>query len=369
MILQTLFYIGIGCITLVLGTAIKSIKKLKFPKLIYIFLVFSLFAFLSGFKSISVGRDTSSYLEGFNQLSRTGWGQMRFGNFELGYCLLMKIFGKLGLSFQIFNIFIYFISYILFAIAIYFLADDYVVATFLFYTIMFCFGLSAQRMLLSISIISFALIFLKEKKVLNCIIFAVLVVLAYFFHKTSIVALLLIPLRFIRLNDKRFMLSIVLIGILFILCVPLYKFFIFKIYFSSYLPTTGGSGFLFLILLFLVISLYIFIVVNRKQNKLSNYVFEGNALDFKKIQFYIWISLLSVAFMAFTPASENFPRFFYEFCIGIILVISYETNAVKNRKIKFVLYVAIFVLFTIYLYVNSLYNDPLKLMPYRLFFL
>ena len=368
MIFQTLFYIGIGFATILFGTAIRSIKSFKYSKLLFIILVFSLFAFLSGFKSTSIGRDTSSYLEGFNHLSKTGWTQMRFGNFELGYCLLMKIFGKLGLSFQIFNIFIYFVSYTLFAIAIYFLADDYVVATFLFYIFMFCFGLSAQRMFFSISIISFAMIFLRGKKALNCIIFAALVIVAYFFHKTSIVALLLIPLSFLKLNDKRFILSIVLIGILFVLCVPLYKFFIYKIYLSSYLPTTGGTGLLFWILLLLVISLYIFIIVNRKQTRVSNYIFEGNVLDFKKIQFNFWISLLGIAFMAFTPASENFPRFFYEFCIGIILVISYEVSCIKNRKFKFLLYVVIIILFTIFMFVTVLHNDPLKIMPYRLFF-
>ena len=112
MVLWSAIYIFCGLLILLTGViSNKLFHNEKTKKIIPIITLFVFLYFVSVFKSISVGRDTVSYLTGYEFLGNTEWKVLRYGNFDIGYSLIAKIFSKVGLSFFLFCAFIYAIVY------------------------------------------------------------------------------------------------------------------------------------------------------------------------------------------------------------------------------------------------------------------
>lgn len=182
--------------------------------------IFLILSFLSmtlvlGLRASSVGEDTSMYMNVFvkaqniswNDIWSNIWGRTTYqilsygykDTIESSYLGLCKIIGFFTNNPQVYLFTVSGIICFLFARFIYDNTEHVVFATWVFLCdSMFMFAFNGMRQLLAIGIGLQAYKYIKDK---NLIKSAIIIVLAFFIHNTSVVCLLLIPMALIP-EDK-----------------------------------------------------------------------------------------------------------------------------------------------------------------------
>lgn len=159
----------------------KNILKLN---TFAMFLVFAL-------RKETVGIDMSGYKQMYELVGNLSWSDFNFVYFEKGYILLTKVFAKLGCSFQLFLIVIYaFIS-----LSLYYFIKRYskdVMLSLLIYICyqFFIFNLSGLRQAIATAICLVAFSFLEDRKIRSTIVCILLILLAFFVHRSAAIFIL-----------------------------------------------------------------------------------------------------------------------------------------------------------------------------------
>ncbi|WP_064093142.1 EpsG family protein [Rossellomorea aquimaris] len=172
--------------------------RLRYNSKLYVLIAgISLFVVMA-LRDVSVGTDILGYLNEYEN------GKYYLNNLirdsELGYSYFNYALGQLGLNFQAYLAIIAAIFVITMSLLYYLYSKNILLSFYLHVTIgIFAMSMSGLRQTIAISLTILAFIYLiKNKKIL----FFIFVGIAYFFHNSAIVFLLVFFLRKIRINKK-----------------------------------------------------------------------------------------------------------------------------------------------------------------------
>lgn len=314
-----------------------------------------IFAVLS-LKKDTVGIDISGYKDQYYIIKNMNWFDYDYVYFEKGYMFLTQLFSKLGASFQLFTIVLYgFFCYTLF---IYFKSKSaYPTLSLIIFICyqFFVFSISGLRQTIALSFIIWAIyiIELKSKNSYYKFILSILfVMLAYTFHKSAIIGLL-IPFISI-LSNKRIHISYYIIaGLMVILLRNLFLeniilYFFERDYTGS--DITLGGNFVFL----LIVAVLMFFI-NQRFTKNS----KGS------IVFYTRISLITVILYLLLSGSTLLRGLMF-FQIFILISIPLSITYFNNRE-KSLILIFLYCFFILLFYFETLSINQFELMPYLFF--
>lgn len=156
-------------------------------------LSFIILSLMAGLRKYTVGADTLQFYEAFNNIGQTNdWTFSEF-RYEYGFSLLCKI---LYIIFRNPQSLIFFTSiFINFSVFIFIKnnSKDYFLSTMLYIFLNYYFNyMNIMRQAIAIGIMLLFYRFLKEK---NYLVYLLGIIIAFFFHKTAIVGLLLIIVK------------------------------------------------------------------------------------------------------------------------------------------------------------------------------
>ena len=163
----------------------------KMPKFIS-FVVLVLLCFLTGARALTIGNDTENYAFFFNKISQVGVTDSL--TIEKGYQWLCLIISKFVDTVHEFFMVIAIISYALVGRIIYKYSQNIGFSVVLLFTMFFSAYTNTIRQGIAMAIVLAAYFLLKNGKWKRALL---LVILAFFFHNTAIVGILLFLYKFI----------------------------------------------------------------------------------------------------------------------------------------------------------------------------
>lgn len=166
---------------------------------------------LAAFRSVAIGNDTIMYEYAYNDvLWQDTVGQLLGGGyrFEQGYLLLCWICSRLGLSFFQFQIVLESLIYLSFASVIKKYSINVAFTCLWFFTNDWGGTVNVLRMYCAMAILVHTIPFIRKRKIIP---FLLLVVLAFFFHRSAILFVMLYPLCMVK-NDRRLIVLILLMS-------------------------------------------------------------------------------------------------------------------------------------------------------------
>ena len=305
-----------------------------------------------GFRHSSLGSDTATYLRNFNEVASTPWSEL-FNNtrLESGYLVFVKLWTyviKDARIYQVICAFIYMAAMFTFAIQhkkspflfIYFFA------TLGLYTFMF----TGTRQCLAMSICLFSYVFIRKRKIIP---FILLLVLAYFFHKSSI---LFLVTYFIH-NRKITWYNILIYGGISYLSIyyieNIQQFFNDALDYDYEIEPTGSGGIFLALILGLTVMSYVVMAMYNKLSKESRGFFNIGV-----ITVFFWILRI------ITRVAERPSYFFLFFSCALV---AYALDAIPKTKERFYSKCAVCAV-TMALYIYRFTTNYSPLVPYEAFF-
>lgn len=239
----------------------KQEKLILFWSFIAIFLILAL-------KKETVGIDISGYKEQFEISRYKAWNDVNYVYFEAGYITLMKIFSKLGFTFQQFMA----LMYGLCSFSWYFFLKKYSknamlsVLMFICYDF-FVFNISGVRQMIATSLCLFAYLLFCKTNWIKIVCAVLLVLMASSIHQSAFIFLVVIAFEF--LNEKCIYFHRYLICL--IAAIPLRKYvlsFISTYFFRDYTSTSVdlGGSFIFQVCIVFLMSFPFWVSTANKKN-------------------------------------------------------------------------------------------------------
>ena len=305
-----------------------------------------------GFRGADLGADTGVYLNNFNNVSKTPWSEL-FDNtrMEYGYLVFVKLLGYIvhdARVYQVICALIYLAAMFTFSIQqkkspflfIYFFA------TLGLYTFMF----TGTRQCLAMSICLFSYVFIRKRKIIP---FILLVVLAYFFHKSSV---LFLVTYFIH-NRKITWYNMLIYG--GVSAFSVYYLENIQEFFNKALdydyeiePTGSGAIFLILIAGLTVMSVVIMFSYNKVSRESCGFFNIG------VIAVFFWI------LRYFTRVAERPSYFFLFFSCALV---AYALDAIPKTRERFYTKCVVCAV-TMALYIYRFSGNFASFIPYETFF-
>lgn len=177
-----LFYTIIHAVLLVLAGLLCFHKPSKAKNLIYILLAFSMLFVLMAFRK-GIGADYNMYAVGFRNMAMTGFETFSYKDWEPGFILFTKLLGMIpGMDYQWYMIILSVIAILPAAIFIYKNSEMPWLSTILYVNLfMYFMSMNFLRQMIAVSLLMLAWHFMKRNKF---IWYAVIIVIASFFHQT-----------------------------------------------------------------------------------------------------------------------------------------------------------------------------------------
>ncbi|MBD5317015.1 MAG: EpsG family protein [Bacteroides sp.] len=165
--------------------------------------VFVFLYFFCAIRSFDVGRDIPGYIKQYNEVKNLAWSNWKMGHFEVGYIFLMKVCSMIGMNARAFFFLIYFV--ILAPIWFFIRSESprpllsvLVFTCFQF----FVFDLTGIRQAMASSLCILAYLLALKPSKQTTIWFAVLVLAAFFLHKSAIAFAIVYFIVRLPLNKK-----------------------------------------------------------------------------------------------------------------------------------------------------------------------
>lgn len=187
-------------------------------------LILFVMLFLFTFKAVGVGMDTKNYFDYYEslRLGEERLFQTDGGGFEIGYVFLNSILALMNLDFLFLQLAIAIITLGCFFVFIKYFSCDETLSWFLFISLgLYAQSFSAYRQIIAISLVAVALVTLMKNKLLPTLF---LIFLAFFFHKSAIVCLLFVLVKFLKLNWKTLIVFLALTVFTIFAFVPIMQF-------------------------------------------------------------------------------------------------------------------------------------------------
>ena len=167
------------------------------------FLVISFLAIyaLCALRDYSVGRDIPGYIETYEIAGNYPFMDASWTHMELGYIAFMQVCTMMGLSSRIFLCLIYAIMLYPLYLTIKRYSQDYLLSVIIFVCFQFLtFDLSGIRQGLAISICMMSLPYANLKSKKDALIFTAILLLAIFFHRSSVIFVIVPILLKLKIN-------------------------------------------------------------------------------------------------------------------------------------------------------------------------
>lgn len=350
-----ILYIVVAIIPLIVGEWFKNVdksdKRYYKKRLKYILFASLPMFLLIGLRNQHIGADTINYLNHFIRISDTPWPQIFEGTrMEYGYIVFVKIVSLLTnnpLIFQLVCALIYWVSISVFS-------NHLEEAPFLF-LFMFCtlgtytFMFTGVRQCLAICICLLSYPLIKKQKLFS---FLLCILLAYFFHKSS---MLFIAAYFIaprKINAINTIIFSALCGVSIAYLDVIQTWFNDQLDYNYGIESTE-SGTIFLIFLLIMMFFTVFIVfTNHGENKNVR-----GLINIGFVALFFWILRL------FTRVAER-PSFYFIFFIfaACAHAIAIMKNVRERDIVKIVL-----VTLCLSLYVYRFMTNFATYVPYQLY--
>lgn len=338
-----------------------QVDKKKCSDWSYVFVFVALFI-LFAFRNISVGTDTNVYNSMFNsfEVDNPNWRG------EPVYWLIVFFVKLLGLPFNFVLIFVGAISFA----NIYFFTKKYSIDKFLTILLLFCLGIiptgfNVMRQFLALSFFLLALDNLFQNKVFRYVGFCLI---STFCHNTAIILLPLFLIKFIKLNYKTLIITIIL-TMAAIFTLPLVVKFVSKFtskdYYEIYITTNAFAkelGFAYLLYDLFMIGAFVWFWIIRKNI--------DNDLDKKNYNMFLWIFLLAVCIRTIATYSgfiimtnRLLIYFLWAICFLIPFSIKYlPKNPILSKDLysKTVIFLAI-----LYFYLGTVVRGQAEIIPFK----
>ena len=304
---------------------------------------------LIAFRDANIGADTGTYLRMFESIVDMSWSEIFKTEEELGYSIFVKLVTLLTDNYLIFQIIyttIYFFAVISFIKQ---LDGSQFFTLFLFGTMgMYTFMFTGIKQCLAISLCLFSFKFVKKRKIIP---FAIIIFLAFHFHKSAV---LFIAAYFIY-SRKLSALNLVIYTIFLLFAVGYLD--VVQQLFNKYLNyeyeiESGAGGVISSIIMVLMLA---FSILYAKSTKISNKNLNG-LVNIGIIAGVLWILRM------FTRVAER-PTFYFVMCLYASFAKSIDCLSRKNERF-IVRLIVIAVAITLYVY--RIYNQ-VEVMPYRFY--
>lgn len=319
------------------------LHKKRLKKLFVLISAIGLFC-IAALRSIYFGPDVIRYVEKYNLLSYESFPNIITKRDPLFY-LFSKFINSLGASPQVWLAILSGIFIISISILIYKYSDEplisYVAIISLGY---FYFSLTGLRQTMAISIILFSYRYLRERRLAK---FIVWVILASFFHWSALIFIVAYPLANMKLGIKHF------IGIITSFIISLFfgnfiRYVIqiigwserFEFYINRETSLTY-SGFIIQLFIFIFCYIYRKKVISDDSNNIILYN----------------ILFCGLIFQAFAAVIAEIFRISMYFSIFSIILIPKSIRMEKNKSLKIIIYLLIFISLVFYIQWTGVFND------------
>lgn len=305
-----------------------------------------------GLRDGSIGRDTWNYMNSFQVMSQYDFSYLSQQAWysEPGYLLTTLIFGKLGLSWYCYAVFMAALFLVPAFYLIYKKTDNMFFALLLFIMAGYwTYPMSTMRQAAAMGIVILA--FLDEKKTLRCIW---LILLASTFHVSALIAFLYFAALKLPLKKKNAITWIIAGAIVVIMAVFPLKSILFKIlaFFGreNYVAVdTGGQ----LLELFFVLTILIALF----------YVPDYGDLDYVASIKALYVAAVLLPVVRIHPALL---RIYSYFAVYQVVLVPKLLSKIRDRVVKFIAYMC-YISVYLFLFFTQFMVESLKVVPYRFF--
>lgn len=336
----------------------------KKNKKVFIIMTFFTLVIVSSLRKYTVGYDNTQYMIAYQKASLVDLHSFSTMRYEYGFTLLLYLLNKITNNYQIlFCLTSIFINYSVLKF-IYKNSDNLFISVMLYILLNFYFFYtSAMRQAIAIAIILLGFDNIEKE---NWKKFIIYVLFACSFHMSSLLVLLLIPLKKVNYNKKFIHLIIFGYLISFVFGRQIYGFlmnFSDKLYnygYSKFAETNYfgallkfGISFIFFIIPFQLLRKFDNSIINNKQHKLN-----------------VYIGILAVAnlFTLLTMKVGIFDRFSPFFTIYTIIWFPNIIQMIKDYKSRFIIYgISMIICSSYWLTICILRNEWLNMLPYKFF--
>lgn len=362
--------------SLIFGLVLGNVNICARNKKIYLIIMFSLMAVISGFRANTVGIDTTNYEFSYLYIRDNGWEGLQFLSyqFEKGYLFITYFLSRFFASPSALFLFMSFFICASFGKAFYKYSDDVVLSTALFIILFFASTMNTMRQYMALAILLNSISLLLEKKAIK---YAIMVIVASLIHNTAILFMIFIFFAFPKLHFDRKSTSIVAIIVLI-----LANFFetiltLFLTYFSQYERFLTSSKYaaesdlnVALMICYIVIAvIYIIAIRETEKNRLLlNKISDNNHEKFSLYNakyFFCIIYLISILCTFFSSQLWIVTRmnsyFRFSICFIIPVVINYLN--VYFGHFKIFVYLILYIIL-IYLGYNMFIIDSHEILPF-----
>lgn len=318
----------------------EKAEKLKvIMTLIAILPMFLLFVL----RNKSMGTDTFGYVRAFQySIPKHSFQELLrgdYGDTEVGYLIYVKVITLFTNNYTIF----FLINGIIIFGALLHFAFRYTENPFVFFFLFIALGTYAfintgLRQSLAIAICIFAFDFVRNRKLIP---FLLLVLLAYFFHKSAMVFLLIYPLGSIKQTDWMIF-TYVILAVVFVAGFAAFQGLFNEILGYEYEIEETGNGGIFMIFVFVLCSFSIFMLFDKKEEKEKK---DSDAL-------LMQLSLMAVVFWLLRLISRTAERISFYYIIGLYAYFSRAIGIEKDKLSNLCKWLLILASFVLYVYRN-----------------
>ena len=322
---------------------------------------FLIFLLLLMFRSINVGIDLTNYLWIFNTTGVQDWGyglsHMFSLDYEAGFYIFSKSIYSLFGNFQ----WLIIISSLISIVPVWYLyrnsiKDHLFLSIVIFLNIgLFSIYFSALRQVIAIAFAVPAYHFMKKRKLF---LFLLMVILAYFFHKSAFIMALMYPIYHIRLKwYQTLIISSLIIPLVFLFRVQIFSF-LGRVFSSVYeireITMTNAISIFLMLIAFIVFS---FVIPD-------NEMIDDETIGLRNML------ILSGILQIFSGVDTLAMRMNYYYLLFVPITITRVVSftSLKNKKITEVALLVMLTFFTSYYFISAfLGSDTLHIYPYQFF--
>lgn len=341
-----------------IGFTALFVKNLKADyikkRFLFCMIVFGLLVLLFSIRHPSMGVDlqygsTNGYIGQFQRISKLSFAELfstSILNYEIGFVIFNKLISYISIDVQF-----YLFACIFFAVCpiiyIVYKYSDSPLFSFIIYIGLpsFLMLFSGMRQILAIGLCAIALKFIFEKKLFK---FIITVIFAALFHYSASVFLIAYPCYYLKFNNVGRVMSLILIGLIFVFRVPIFNFLSQLYKEEANIDNNGALG-LFIIFVLVYVYCFIFSKTNTNTRGLLNIFF------------------LACVCQAFGGIYSTAMRMGYYFMISLVVLLPNVVNKIDDTKTRNVSYILISVAFIVFGLI-SIYNSSWAMSyPYYFF--
>ena len=325
-------------------------------KYFYKYLAIIILTLVFGLRSYSVGTDTKNYLQIFNWLgTNLDWNVMVY---EKGFCILSIITNKIFRNFTALLLISGFIIYWNIITAFCELSELPAVSMLCFFGIgSFAQSCNLLRQYLALSFCLIGLYYLIKKN--NNFIFIIYIFIAFLFHKSAVVFIIFLPIKYMQFSIK-YLILFCSGTILIILFLPYILKLFDLITGSSYygyinIKSNTFTFYNFSIILFSFLTLMLLL----KFKSIVNDKFE------KEYVFYIYMFTIFFCLILISIFSvELVDRIAIYFLPSIFFLVPIILESIKSYKSKFLIEM-MFIVFFILIFYTLVIRGSYEFLPYK----